>query len=179
MKAYQPKNIKENNKNLIIQILRESDQPLTKRELSSRSDLSVVTINKLIPELLATQVITEIANPIETGGRYATAYEFNADFQFILINLFIERQGETVVDFYVINLLGQIIDLLELTSVTQENFKQNLVELKDKYPKISLSISGIPGIEHDNRLKIMELDSFKQLDLNQLIHSNDKYPILY
>lgn len=169
MKAYQPKNIKEHNKNLIIQILIESERPLTKRELSSHANLSVVTINKLIPELLDIQVITELDNPIETGGRYATAYEFNADYQSVLINLFIERHGEKVVDFYVMNLLGEVIDQIELTSVTLDKFTQQITNIKAKHPAISLSITGIPGVEHDNQLKIIDIESFKQIDLNHLI----------
>lgn len=169
MKAYQPKNIKEHNKNLIIQILKDSELPLTKRELSDQAKLSVVTINKLIPELVETQIITEFDSPIETGGRYATAYEFNANYQAILINLFVERHGEKMVDFYVINLLGQIIDQVELTAVTLDKFIQEIIAIKDQHPEIRLSITGIPGVEHDNQLKIIDIESFKHVDLNQVI----------
>lgn len=178
MKAYQPKNIKEHNKGLLIQLLKDSDVPLTKRELAQASQLSVVTINKLIPELLETGIITEMANPIETGGRYATAFEFNDEYQLILINLFIERRGEMVVDFYVINLSGHIVDQSSLAYITLENFTQQLTAYKRKHPAISLSITGIPGVEPDNKLKIMDLATFKDLNLNGLISEMIQVPSL-
>ena len=72
MKAYKPKNIKEHNKELISDYIKNSQLPLTIRQISEGTQLSVVTINKLILELIENSTIKALEKHAKTGGRFAT-----------------------------------------------------------------------------------------------------------
>lgn len=110
MKAYKPNNIKTHNQDLLIRLLKQNATSMTKRQLSEQSQLSVVTINKLIPDIVQQNIFVELDTPIETGGRHAIAYKFNERRKLFLINQFIEEEKKMVVNFYVVDLLGNIID---------------------------------------------------------------------
>lgn len=169
MKAYKPKNIKAHNQDLLIELLKQNVTPMTKRQLSEQSHLSVVTINKLIPGIVQQNIFIELDTPIETGGRHAIAYKFNERRKLILINQFIEKEKNMVVNFYVVDLLGNIIDTGYLSSINLVSFLETILTIKTKFPEISISLSGIPGVEIDKKLKIMDFMPFKNLNLNEEI----------
>lgn len=73
MKSYQPKSIKELNQKILINLLKANQDSLTKSQLAHAAGLSVVTINKLLPDLVASNAIKESENPVQTGGRQAAA----------------------------------------------------------------------------------------------------------
>lgn len=166
MKAYKQKNIKEHNQDLLIELLKQNVSPMTKRQLSEQSHLSVVTINKLIPEIVQNNIFIELDTPFETGGRHAIAYKFNERRKLVLINQFIENEKKMVVNFYVVDLLGNIIEKESLSSITLAAFLASVSNLKAKFPEISILLSGIPGVEVDKKLRIMDFTPFRNLDLN-------------
>lgn len=169
MKAYKQKNIKEHNQDLLIELLKQNASPMTKRQLSEQSHLSVVTINKLIPEIVQKKIFIELDTPFETGGRHAIAYKFNERRKLFLINQFIEKENKMVVNFYIVDLLGHIIKKETLSSIQLVTFLETISNIKSKFPEISLSLSGIAGVEVDKKLKIMDFEPFRHLDLNDEI----------
>ncbi|MDT2758177.1 ROK family protein [Enterococcus xiangfangensis] len=171
MKAFNQRDIKSHNQQLLINLLKMNPQPMTKKELSEQSELSVVTINKLLPEIVAANQLIELDKTIETGGRQASAYIFNANRKLILINQFIEKDDQMTIIFYVSNLLGEIVFEKRTALLTLADFFETISALKKKFPKISLAITGIPGVEIDQTLKIMDIESFKDINLNEKIEA--------
>ena len=76
----------------LIELLKQNAAPMTKRQLSEQSHLSVVTINKLIPDLVQSNTFVELDTPFETGGRRAIAYKFNERRKLFLIHQFLEQE---------------------------------------------------------------------------------------
>ena len=85
MKAYQPTTIKLHNQAVLLDLLKQQQAPMTKRQLADASQLSVVTINKLLPELIEKQLLLTTDQPQRTGGRQAAAYQYNAQRTLLLI----------------------------------------------------------------------------------------------
>lgn len=166
MKSYQPKSIKEHNQQLLIKLLKEKQDALTKSQLAQEAGLSVVTINKLLPELVASNLITESEHLVQTGGRQATAYQFNAFHELLLIIQFIELEQKMVLKFYLVDLLGRVMLHEQLSNITLDNFRTKLKELNKRYPEIQLIVTGIPGVEINEKLKIMDFRPFKDLALH-------------
>ncbi len=169
MKAFQPKNIKEHNQNLIVELLKNCEFPMTTRQLSEVSHLSVVTLNKLIPELIGKDSILAVEEQFKTGGRFAAAYTFNANKQQVLILQCIEAYQKLTVNYVVVDLLGNILEKFNFSTNTLEDLLSNISKLKTKYPKLSLVVSGIPGVEINGDLKIMDYAPFKNLNLKKEI----------
>ena len=72
MKAYKPKNIKEHNKELISDYIKNAHLPLTIRQISDGTQLSVVTINKLIVELIESDTIISLDKHAKTCLLYTS-----------------------------------------------------------------------------------------------------------
>lgn len=74
-----PRDLKELNKKNIKSILRQQGA-MTKAEIAEVTGLSVVTVNKLIRDLVENEEILEQDNSVATGGRRAVSYEINPNF---------------------------------------------------------------------------------------------------
>ncbi len=169
MKAYKPKNIKEHNKELISDYIKNSQLPLTIRQISEGAQLSVVTINKLILELIENSTIKALEKHAKTGGRFATAYEFNATKELILIIQFIENGDNLVVNYHIVDLLGQVIEEKSLSTNNLEELLDNINHFRRVYPQIVLITCGITGVEIDGELRIMDFLPLRNINLAQEI----------
>ncbi|MGL4342367.1 MAG: ROK family protein, partial [Lactococcus lactis] len=138
MKAYKPKNIKEHNKELISDYIKNAHLPLTIRQISDGTQLSVVTINKLIVELIESDTIISLDKHAKTGGRFATAYEFNATKELILILQFIENDKNLVVNYHIVDLLGNVIEQKNLKTNNLEELLLNINHFRSVFPQIVL-----------------------------------------
>lgn len=103
MKASNPQRVRKDNLFFLMSLIREYG-PLSKRELSEKSGLSVVTINKLIPELLSKELIEPYSTDVVTGGRYAISYAFNQNKCHSLIIKMVEKEKTIFFYFYVCDL---------------------------------------------------------------------------
>ncbi|OTN77350.1 hypothetical protein A5886_002450 [Enterococcus sp. 8G7_MSG3316] len=169
MKAYQPKNIKEHNQHLLLSILKEERVGMTTRQLAESSGLSVVTINKLLPELIENLWITPSEVRQKTGGRRAFAYQFNASRAFILVVQFIEKKQMIDFCFSIADLHGDIVFTIEKEIEDIQNFRKMLKELKRLYPKIHKTVIGIPGVEIVGKLEISDVPFLKGVTLREII----------
>ncbi|EOH76340.1 MULTISPECIES: ROK family protein [Enterococcus] len=169
MKAYQPTTIKLHNQAVLLDLLKQQQAPMTKRQLADASQLSVVTINKLLPELIEKQLLLTTDQPQRTGGRQAAAYQYNAQRTLLLIIQFIEEDQQIVIRFSVVDLVGNILHHEQSAEGRLPQFLQAIRQIKQEYPKISLAVVGIPGVEIAGRLKIMDAPAFKDMALGELI----------
>ena len=169
LKAFQQQSIKKNNQNFLLSLLKKNRAAMTKKELSEESKLSVVTINKLIPDLVDSRKILPLEAPLETGGRRATAYKFNEQLKLFLVTQFIEINKKFVTNFFIVDLFGQILEKEQIEMITLSKFIEKVTIIKKRYPAIQFVITGIPGVEVNQSLKIMDYPPFRNIDLNQEI----------
>jgi len=172
MKAYKPKNIKEHNKELISDYIKNAHLPLTIRQISDGTQLSVVTINKLIVELIESDTIISLDKHAKTGGRFATAYEFNATKELILILQFIENDKNLVVNYHIVDLLGNVIEQKNLKTNNLEELLLNINHFRSVFPQIVLITCGITGVEIDGELRIMDFSPLKNVNLAKEIRDS-------
>lgn len=162
MKASNPQKVKKNNLLYLAALIKEHG-PLSKRELSERSGLSVVTINKLIPELLTKQMIEPYSTDVVTGGRYAVSYVFNEKKFYSLIIKLVEKQKEMYFYFYLTDVFGNIIEEKEASGTQME--WSDLLDIiggwQERYPEIRSIILGIPGVEMSGVITLVDYPMLK------------------
>ena len=170
MKSHKPINIKNHNLNVLRNLLREN-RSLSTKELSELSGLSVVSINKLLSELVETGEVTIQENSAITGGRRASIYQFNQNYNHFLVVQFTEKNQEIVALFHVCNLFGEVIEEKEFTKdeLIWDLLKQNISAFIKKHPAIKSIVFGIPGVEIEEKLKIMDFEPLSYLNLRQLV----------
>ena len=180
MYSHGPTNVKLHNKHFLKKILKEAQEPITKSRLSKESGLSVVTINKLIPEMLASGEVLEMDEPVITGGRRAAVYELNKNYQMCLVILYIEKEKNLIVELAVVNLFGET--LVEESFVDQlttwENIEFVIDSYKERFPTIDIISIGIPGVEVKGILEIMDLDAMRGMDLRKKIEERFNIPVM-
>ncbi len=157
MKASNPQKVKKNNLLFLMTLIKEYG-PLSKRELSEKSGLSVVTINKLIPDLLDKKLIEPYSTDVVTGGRYAVSYIFNNKKFYSLIIKVVENKNDMYFYFYLCDLSGNIIEEKELSG-NQLEWSELLTVIdswKKVYPEIKTIILGIPGVEKSGIITLVD-----------------------
>lgn len=175
MKSYRPTNIKAHNQLVITQVLRDNQVPLTKSQLSTLTNLSVVTINKLLPEMVTSQQIRELPAPVATGGRKALVYQLNHLFHVILIMQILEINNEIQVLFTVTDMLGGILadNQLGRERLSPESILTHLRSFKHDFPTLDTVIIGIPGVAVNDTLKIMDYEPLVNLNIKELLAAED------
>ena len=177
MKAYKQQDIRSHNLQLLKNILRRHVQAMTKKQLADASALSVVTINKLMPALVEAQDVLALEIPQKTGGRFAQMYQFNAEKALLLVLQFIEQDSAMIVRSVVVDLLGKPIFKQEQPVSSVPQFLTEAAKLVKQFPQIAQTIVGIPGAEVDGRLKIMDVDAFRDVALSDLLASELGHPV--
>lgn len=157
MEIIKPQKIRAQNLAFLTNLIQEHG-PLSQRELAEISGLSVVTISKIMPELLIREIIKEESVSVVTGGRRAVSYQFNAAQRLLLVGQLIEQAGEFIFNFYICDLEGKALFQEEKkgSSLSWIGLKEYFKELIRNYPKISGIILGIPGVELDGSLKMLD-----------------------
>ncbi|MGX7025776.1 ROK family protein [Vagococcus hydrophili] len=157
MKSSKPQMVKQNNLAYLTQLVK-NNAPLSKRELADLSKLSVVTINKLIPELLEKKMIYPYSNEVVTGGRHAVSYRFNEQKNTFLVIKIVENRNELSFFFYLCDLVGKIIkeEELPIADLSWEDFVEVIGEWKRDYPEINSIVLGIPGVEMNGIVKVVD-----------------------
>ncbi|WP_265456020.1 ROK family protein [Enterococcus sp. HY326] len=170
MESFKPSSVKEHNLGLLRQLL-ISGAGLSARQLSEKTGLSVVSINKLVAELIETGEISIQATPQTTGGRKATLYQYNPERRLLLIFQFVEEASGIVANLAVVNLFGETLQQKRLTSdeLHPQKLLENIQQLLENFPKIQLIVFGITGAEIAGKLQIMDFAPLQDINLRQLV----------
>lgn len=75
--------LKRRNKSLILSMINQKS-PISRSELTHHTDLSKVTITRLVKELLEEEIVREIGLDVSSGGRRPILLELNPDSGFII-----------------------------------------------------------------------------------------------
>ncbi|CCK90400.1 hypothetical protein [Clostridioides difficile] len=96
--------IKKVNEDLIKNIIK-NEGPITKLEISSITELSLATVNKIVEQLALKNEVKVSGLSESTGGRRAQLFEINANLEHIIALYYYRNYCIGVVA----NLLGEII----------------------------------------------------------------------
>ncbi|MDX5687249.1 hypothetical protein SIK51_09880 [Clostridioides difficile] len=78
-----PQTIKKVNEDLIKNIIK-NEGPITKPEISSITELSLATVNKIVEQLALKNEVKVSGLSESTGGRRAQLFEINANLEHII-----------------------------------------------------------------------------------------------
>ncbi len=180
MYSYGPGHVKQHNIQFLKRILKEERQPMTKSQLSKQSGLSVVTINKLILEMVESGQVLEMTNPIVTGGRRAAVYQLNQNHQLCLVMLYIEEDKEIKTHVSVVNLYGDRLaceeDILQLTEWA--SIESCIQSYCCKFPNIKMISIGLPGVDMSSNLTVVDAETMKGIVLHQKIEERFALPVI-
>ncbi len=179
MKVHKPTNVKYHNLEMLRQIFR-SGASFSSKELSERTGLSVVSINKLLIGLKESGEVITQEEAVVTGGRRATVYRYNPNVKQLLILQFAEAGTDMAGHLFVHNLFGEIINqwLLTADELPLELLKQTIHQILNEYPAIELLVFGIPGAELEGKLQIMDFEPVYNLNFRQLMEDEFSLAVL-
>lgn len=170
MEAHKPKHVKNHNLDLLRQLFSQGAS-YSSKELSDQTGLSVVSINKLLNELITKGEILANDEAVVTGGRRAAVYKYNSNFKQMMILQFIESEEVIIGRLFISNIFGEIISERKLTAqeLVFEALKKVIHEVLEEFPTVCLLVFGIPGVGLDGRLQIMDFEPLYNLNFRQLI----------
>ncbi|MDD2972661.1 MAG: ROK family protein [Lachnospiraceae bacterium] len=146
-----PSVIKRLNKDVVEKVIRD-EGPITKPAIAKRTDLSLVTVNKLVENLQKENKVKPSAIEQSTGGRRAQSYVINEEFNYNVV-LYFER------DMYVGVVANSIGDIVYEEEFRLPDVKKSVLE--DIYRIIDVLLEkceehevtaiglGIPGVVND------------------------------
>ncbi|MBP1039638.1 ROK family transcriptional regulator [Vagococcus sp. BWB3-3] len=178
MKASKPQTVRRDNLAFLTTVIKEQGM-MSQREIAEVTGLSVVTINKLIPELVEKEIIQEAAQAIVTGGRRAIAYTFNARHQLLLTIQLIEEKQQFYINFYVCDLYGTIESHEKQlgSSLSWIGIKDIIRQLVSQYPQIGAIAMGIPGVEKNGVSSLVDYPPLININLRAELGQEFGLPI--
>lgn len=148
--------VKQQNKKTVRNVLRDK-YAVGISELAQETGLSYPTVSNLIRELLETGEVREHTMTVCKGGRPATQYCLNAEYQYG-VTMILEKNGLSyvVVDVFCKEVERGIFAQVQ-EDMTPEVFLTNVKQLKQKYPNIKTIALGIPGVAIENDIKFLDI----------------------
>ncbi|MDF2588548.1 MAG: hypothetical protein K0S41_2389 [Anaerocolumna sp.] len=142
--------MKEINKNMIRKILKER-RKATKPELAEITQLSVVTVNALISEMIISGEAIEGDDVPSNGGRPSKQYIYNGNYKLAAIIYGLEKEKRNFFSMLLINLFGECIERRTscIEYATTESFESWIDEAVNQYQNISAILFGLPGVEEN------------------------------
>ncbi|WP_348619821.1 ROK family protein [Paenibacillus polymyxa] len=171
--------IKEINLNLVRKVLKQINKT-TKPQLAALTDLSVVTINTLMQELLNNGEIFEDEIVPSNGGRHALTYRFNYEYSLALIIHINEKQGTDVVNTTVVNLNEDVLmkeeHPFQIFNATQ--FYSTIQDIISHYPSIKVIGIGIPGQTVNGEITVSSHERLNGIRLAEDVQSKFGLPVI-
>ena len=170
--------LKERNLKVLKKILFEK-KTATKTELSNISNLSTVTVNSLVRNLVETGEFIEGELIQQKMGRPAVIYSFNYNFQKYLLLSIQEEKNKLYINTVISNMAGEItarkqysfdnIELLVLIGIIDEITEEN-----DNIAAIGISI---PGQTKDEKIFVSWNEKLNGWNLKKEISSKYDIPV--
>ncbi|WP_167957513.1 ROK family protein [Anaerosporobacter faecicola] len=158
--------VKNQNKKIIRNILRQCKQAIGVSALAKETGLSYPTVLSLLKELMATGEVKEIAETVSQGGRPAAQYILNSMYKCGAI-LILEEEviAYVIVDAFA-NVLEQGTFVMDNKNITIDWLMQHIKPLKATYESLATIAMGIPGIAVEGEIR--SLDIFPELQGKEL-----------
>lgn len=142
--------MKEINKNILRQVLKER-RKATKPELSELTELSVVTVNSLISEMVSSGEVAEGDEVPSNGGRPSKQYVYNGNYRKAIIIYGHQHNGQDLFHMLIINSYGECIDHKKeyYANILTDSFDTWIEAAFKAYENICAIVFGLPGAEEN------------------------------
>ena len=139
----------------------------TKPQLAKRLNLSVVTVNALLQDLLQQGEAERVMEAISSGGRPAEQYRYVSSRKLVLTACLHEQARHDMLSLALVDLLGECHPLVQtyLPEVTVERLGKILAEYASKYSQIIKVLIGLPGVEQGGILRVIDYPELKNQPL--------------
>lgn len=174
--------IKLLNKDIIEGIIR-SNGPITKPEIAKKTNLSVVTVNKIVSVLLLEGKITATGITESTGGRRAQSFEINYESKYY-IGLYYDKDCFIGA---VSNAVGELvyeknfpIHTSSYESVMEDTFAaiNHLIE-QHKDQEIKVICIGVPGVVTRSKVtNIPNIPGWEGKDIVSILQKEYNLPVI-
>lgn len=171
--------IKLLNRDVVANIIQKNG-PITKPEIAKKTDLSLVTVNKIVEQLLIENKIKCSGVNESTGGRRAQFFEVNEEFNYNVALLYEHNSFKGIIA----NSIGEIVSI-EWFKVIGKSYDQ---VMKDTYKALDTLLDkcgdhvvtaigiGVPGVVNGGIVtNIPTIPSWEGVDIEAIITS--KYGI--
>ncbi|MCM2676248.1 ROK family protein [Alkalicoccobacillus plakortidis] len=171
--------VKELNLNKVRSVLQQL-RIATKPQIAEATGLSVVTINSLVKELLASCELYEDNIVPSNGGRPALTYRFNFNYSLALILLFNENHWRDEVVASIINLNGDTLikEDHHIPVFDLQYFEQIIAKLVNEYPTVKIIGIGIPGQVVDGEITVSSHETLMGVRMADSIQETFGLPVL-
>lgn len=176
------KDVRNHNLQKIRSALRSLRQA-TKPQLAEHTGLSVMTVNTLV-KILQKRGEAELLEDFlpsasEEGGRPARQYRYMADRLLALVMCFYEEAGENRMELGVENLLGDIVfsEKVACHEVSPELLLATIRRYQAKYPQLALVMMGLPGVEVDGVMAVIDYPALKGLRMREQLEASTGLPV--
>jgi predicted transcriptional regulator len=142
--------MKDINKNILRKILKER-RKATKPELSALTELSVVTVNALISEMVSSGEVIEGEEIPSNGGRPSKQYVYNGNYKKAVIIYGHEDNNQVMFHMLIINSFGEYIDRKKgyYANVITDSFDKWIEAAFKTHENICAILFGLPGTEEN------------------------------
>ena len=177
--AWNPIQMKQENLSVLRNVFLKQHSA-TKPQLAKLSGLSVVTVNSLIHELLETGEVIQKQMLPSGGGRPALQYQYNARYKMALTAYMYVQEGRERLFLEVQDLFQNMVasDAYELADMNINLLEDAISRWMKQYPTISVMVFGIPGTEHQGKLKVMDYAILQSQELFAKLRSTYQVPVL-
>lgn len=172
--------MKEANLKLLRRIMKQR-RKATKPQLAEWSGLSVVTVSSLMKVLLSRGEVMEDETALSNGGRPPLSYRFNAGYKLALVIYMLESAGNDIAVFSVDNLWGEHLERTEkiLNQKQFGSFTSMIEGFIAKYPKIGVIAFGMPGVELQGKLDIIDYKDLQGKEFCGYFRKKFYLPVLF
>lgn len=172
--------MKEINKNLIRNCFK-SEIESTAANLSEKTGLSVVTVNGLLKEMINSKEIFVGESIPSNGGRPSTVYRYNDMFRCAAIVFGFTKNNVNHIRVIVTNLLGKCIYEKEsnFENIQYDSFNDILDNLFYEYPTIEVISFGLPGVEEDGVIKVIDYPNIAGDNFLKNYKDRYKVPVIF
>jgi len=167
---------KENSKK--VRLAFKHENCLSASQIRQETDLSIVTINSVVKDMIANNEIKRSNQGIKSvSGRPSTRYIYNRLFLCGCILYAYEKKDFFVVKAIVVDVFGTCIcEKEKKTQDVSDSFLfEILKELKNDYPTIGIVTLGFPGVEHHG--KIISTDFSHNIEFGFIEKLEEKFAV--
>lgn len=171
--------IKEINLSNVRRVMKEIEVG-TKPQIAELTQLSVVTINSLMKELVDQGEIAEDKMVPSNGGRPALTYRYNYNFSMALVIYMNVKHGKDITSATVINLREDILAKKEyhMPIFERESFYEMIGHYLEQYPDIKVIGVGIPGQAIDGQIIVSSHENLQGVRMSEDIQSHFGLPVV-
>ena len=158
------------NINSVIAILNKQ-APLKASKIAEISGLSVVSVNKILNDLSAVNMISINSDTERTGGRFAKSFSLDYDAHQILVIQIAEQHKSMTATTTITNLEGDAVTKpIDKTVVTLSDLTNLILKvLSDSKVKLRGIVIGIPGAISNDIITNADMTSLIGINLKESV----------